>query len=47
MAFRVMTSLNLVSSYKCIIGKSWGGVHVEVSLSMAVCIAIKKKSKKL
>jgi len=35
MAFWVMTSLNLVSGYKCITGKCWGGVPVEESPSFA------------
>jgi hypothetical protein len=42
MTFWVMTSLNLVSSYKFITGKCWGGLSVEVSPSMVVCISIKK-----
>jgi len=42
MTFWVMTSLNLVSSYKFVIGKCWGGLPVEVSPSMVVCISINK-----
>jgi hypothetical protein len=43
MTFWVMTSLNLVGSLKCIIGKCRGGVPVDVSPSMAVCSSIHVK----